>query len=171
MSLAELEPYVRAAADYVRRAVGLELDGSETSLAFLDHYAEQVRASEPMAPDVLALAAASLGAYFGEVVRGRLGGRWQLSAVPAEWTLTLDAGPLTLHPVGMAAAALVGDEVAGYDASFHTSPERAAPLEEALAAAPPVDEAYYYSFTGRLETLVHAAELLAELEHLAKQRS
>jgi hypothetical protein len=63
----------------------------------------------------------------------------------------------------MAAAALAGDDVDGYDATFRTRPEWMGPLTDALAAAPPVDEEYYYSFTGRLETLAHAAEIIAEL--------
>jgi hypothetical protein len=29
---------------------------------------------------------------------------------------------------------------------------------------PPVEEAYYYSLTGRLETLAHAVEVLTELK-------
>jgi hypothetical protein len=67
----------------------------------------------------------------------------------------------------MAAAALVGDEVDGYDSSFATRDELMGPLSEALAAAPPVDEHYFYSLTGRLETLAEALDILAEL---ARQR-
>jgi hypothetical protein len=38
------------------------------------------------------------------------------------------------------------------------------PLAEALSASPPVDEAYYYSLTGRLETIEHAIQILLELK-------
>jgi hypothetical protein len=64
----------------------------------------------------------------------------------------------------MAVVALTGEEVEGFDASFATRPEWAAALDDALAAAPPVEEAYFNSFTGRLETLVYAAEILVELQ-------
>jgi hypothetical protein len=167
----ELEPFLRSARDYVRRAVGMELDGSETSLAFLDHYLEKVWQDDPMKRDVLDLAAASLGAYFGEVLRKKFGGRWTLGADPAAWVLELGVGALRLHPVGMAAAALIRDEVEGHDASFHTKAEWMGPLGEALASSPPVDKGYYYSFTGRMETLEHAAEVIAELERRARERN
>jgi hypothetical protein len=170
MSDQALAPFLRSARDYVQRAIGVELDGSETSLAFLDHYVEKVREKGEMKPEVLKLVAASLGAYFGEVLRAKLGGRWILDGDPSDWRLELEVGPLTVHPIGVAAAALLGDDAEGYDASFHTRPEWMGPLQEALAAAPPVDEAYYYSFTGRLETIEHAGELLAEILRRERER-
>ena len=159
-----VKTYVDAAREYVRRAVGVELDGSEESLAFVDHYVGQTRAGGPVKDDVLHLAAAALGAYFGEVVLRSFGGRWVLEPEPARWRVELDGVPLHFFPVGMAATALAEGEVAGYDASFATGPELTGPLGDALSAVPPVEESYYYSLTGRLETLHHAADVLVELE-------
>jgi hypothetical protein len=51
---------------------------------------------------------------------------------------------------------------------FATTPALTAPLRAALARLPPVEEDYYYSLTGRFETLAYAVELIAEIEH--KQR-
>ena len=48
----------------------------------------------------------------------------------------------------MAAEALRGEEVEGYDASFATREDLMGPLSEALETSPPVDEDYYYSLTG-----------------------
>jgi hypothetical protein len=157
-----VQSFVAAARDYVKRATGVELDGSPESLAFVDHYIEQSRANA-MAEDVLGLAAAALGAYFGELVIAHFGGRWELSGEPRSWRVVLEVGALAIAPVGMAAEALRQGAVAGYDASFSTRPEWMAPLAASLAAAPPVDQDYYYSLTGRFETLEHAADFLTAL--------
>jgi hypothetical protein len=158
-----VRPFVDAARDYVKRTIGVDLDGSETSLAYVDHYIEKTT-KEKLAPDVLRLVAPALGAYFGEVVIARFGGRWVAEGDPAGWRVELDVGGLKLHPVGMAAAALAHDDLDGYDASFTGNPRFTEQLADALASAPPVDEAYFYSLTGRIETLAHAAEILSDLE-------
>jgi hypothetical protein len=71
----------------------------------------------------------------------------------------------------MAAEALRGAEVDGYDASFATRDDLMGPLLEALESSPPVDEAYYYSLTGRLETLAHALDILVEIERRHREKS
>jgi guanylate kinase len=70
----------------------------------------------------------------------------------------------------MAAEALRGEEVDGYDASFTTREDLMGPLDEALESSPPVDEAYYYSLTGRLETLAHALDILIEIERRKRDK-
>ena len=42
---------------------------------------------------------------------------------------------------------------------------------EALESSPPVDEKYYYSLTGRFETLTHALDVLAEIERRKREQS
>ncbi|HEX9103940.1 MAG TPA: hypothetical protein VF997_17135 [Polyangia bacterium] len=149
----------------MQRALGVELDDSEESLAYVDHYINATARAEALKPDVLALVAPALGAYLGQVAIARFGGRWVIEGQdPAEWTVELAPAPLTFHPVGMAAEALRGEEVDGYDASFAARDDLMGPLLEALESAPPVDEAYYYSLTGRFETLTHALDILVELE-------
>src|SRR5439155_23371859 len=121
--------------------------------------------AEALKPDVLALVAPALGAYLGEVAIARFGGKWVLEGEdPAGWRVEVDAAPLWFYPVGMAAEALRGEEVEGYDASFATRDDLMGPLLEALESSPPVDEKYYYSLTGRFETLTHALDVLAEIE-------
>ena len=44
------------------------------------------------------------------------------------------------------------------------------PLNEALEHAPPVDEHYFYSLTGRLESLIHATDLLVEIERTRREK-
>lgn len=56
--------------EHVRRAIGMPLDDSETSLAYVDHYLRTVR-NETRAP-IVALIAAEAGAYYGELVRATI---------------------------------------------------------------------------------------------------
>lgn len=171
----------RAAGDYVERAVGCKLDGSEDSLAFVDHYIDEVRKGAPPKPDVLRLIAAALGAYLGELAIGRFGGRWLVlppakdpdndnegedeSDVESRWRVELEAAPLRVDPIGMAAAALIRPPKDELDA-FVLSPGHRhlyEPLQTALGRLAPVSEDYYYSLTGRFETLVYVGDLLASL--------
>jgi hypothetical protein len=167
-----VQTFVDAARRYVARAVGTELDGSEESLAYVDHYIAHSARKEALKPEVLALIAPALGAYLGEVAIGRFGGRWVLEEEedPASWRVDLEPAPLHFFPVGMAAEALRGDEVDGYDASFASRDDLMGPLLQALEAAPPVDEDYYYSLTGRLETLAYALDVLVEIERTKREQ-
>jgi len=165
-----VQPFYDAARNYVKRAVGVDLDDSEESLAYVDHYITATARAEALKPEVLALVAPALGAYLGQVAIARFGGHWVTDGDPAAWRVELAPAPLTFHPVGMAAEALRGEEVEGYDASFSTREELMGPLLEALEAAPPVDEAYYYSLTGRLETLAHALDILTEIERRKRDK-
>ena len=163
MSTPELvQSFVDGAREYVRRAIGVELDGTPESLAFVDHYVERCR-TPALADDLLALTATALGAYFGELAIARFGGHWVLDGDPASWQVALEVGDLRIRPVAIAALALRSGEVEGYDGSLSTRPEWMDRLADALAQAPPVDQDYYYSLTGRFETLEHAADLLTEL--------
>jgi hypothetical protein len=87
------------------------------------------------------------------------------------WIITLDVAPLTFRPVAMAAEAIRGGDVDEVDAGIVTLPSLAGGLEEALAASPPVSVDYYYSLTGRLETLEQAAQILAELRRQAVEEN
>jgi hypothetical protein len=161
--------FVEAAHRFVQRAIGIELDGSEASLAYVDHYIERTARAEAadakLGAEVLALVAPALGAYLGQVAIARFGGRWIIEGDdPTTWRVELTPAPLHFCPVGMAAEALRGGEVEGYDGSFATREDLMGPLLQALESSPPVDEAYYYSLTGRLETLAHALDLLVEIE-------
>jgi len=172
MTPVPVQTFYDAARKYVERALGVDLDGSEESLAYVDHYIEKTAHKEALKPEVLSLVAPALGAYLGQVAITRFGGHWVLEgADPAAWRVELDPAPLRFYPVGMAAEALRGDEVEGYDASFATRDDLMGPLEQALESVPPVDEAYYYSLTGRLETLAHALDILVELERRTREKS
>jgi hypothetical protein len=153
--------FTAAAGEYVRRALHVELDGSVESLAYVDHYLSTIGG---VSDEVLRLVAAAIGCYFGEVVIGHLGGAWEVSEEdPAEWIVALEAAPLRFRPVAMAAEAIRKDDLEEYDAAISVPAALEEPLAEALAAVGPVEADYYYSLTGRLETLEHAASVIAEL--------
>ncbi len=126
--------FASQAVEYVRRALGVTLEYNSETLPVLDHYLRQVvtaSASRPAngrpgngksgngkpagsaagdRPPATALVAATAGAYFGEVVRRRLGGSWHLpSADPGSWRLVLPSG-LWFWPVAMARATILGPE-------------------------------------------------------------
>jgi hypothetical protein len=157
------------ARDPIAGAAGMNADYSVVSLAAVDHYLGQLRAAPPAQ---MAAIADQVGCYFGEVLRRGLGAAWRGSPAdePRTWTLEFDAVPLSIHPVGMAAEAVWRDEVGDYDGSLHMPPEQREALARALAALSDVTEEYYYSLTGRFETIEHLLEVLAEARRLARER-
>jgi len=162
-------PFVEAARGYVRRALSLELDQSSESLAYVDHYVRGIRDGQTkLEPDVLRLSASALGAYFGEVLISAFGGVYVIElgtdATPERWRVELDTPTLSLYPVALAACALSGGEVAGYDDRVTPPFRDAAALSQLLDGAAPVDAEYYYSLTGRFEAIAQMRELLVEID-------
>ncbi len=74
-SPARLTELSQAACDYVQRATSLDLDHSEESLAFVDHYLHQIGRQARLRREVEELVAAALGVYVGELLMSRFGGR------------------------------------------------------------------------------------------------
>ena len=163
-----------AARTYIFNATNIDLDGSETSLAFVDHYIDQTvrQGGQQVSEETLQLLAPALGAYFGQVAIDKFGGTWQgEGAIDASWQLTLEAVPLSFSPIAVAVTALAGQDVAGYEATLETTPRLGPLLEQALAATPPVDEHYFYSLTGRLELIAQAVDILVEWERKRRDES
>jgi hypothetical protein len=143
-----------------RRAGGLVLDYSEVSLAMLDHYVAGVPADKPEVAD---LVAPMVGAYFGEVARRRLGGRWLTPGLDAaSWRIEVETCPIRFSPVAMAFEAIAQGEVEGQDAHVAVG-EYEGLVADRLAEAPPLPEDEFYSLTGRLETLEQIADFVHEI--------
>ena len=146
--------------EYVKRALGMEVDYSRETLPVLDHYLGQVPRDQP---ETVALVASAAGAYFGEVARRTLGGEWEGAGLgrgdpPASWRVRLSGG-VTFSPVGFAAESIFQADVEGYDGAFEVPPADRQAVEDALAEkAVPEDE--YYSLSGRLEVLEDVVELV-----------
>lgn len=171
---ARVSEYADQVVAYVRRALGVALEYDSDTLPLLDHYLRTVPQDQP-ATTVLVIATS--GAYFGEVVRRRLNGHWEIPvpntgvshgngqdlAVPpfegADWRMVLPTG-LSFSPAGFVAAAIAQADLDDFDSEID-APARMRPhVQQALARMGelPVDE--YYSLCGRLDTLEHVHEVL-----------
>jgi hypothetical protein len=149
--------FARQAVEYVRRAVGLELAYDSDTLPLLDHYLRSVPSDQPATVE---LVATSAGAYFGEVVRRTLGGRWDTSAEDVtEWRVVLPTG-LNFSPAGFVAAAIVRADLDDLDTTIDAPPRMRPFVEQTLARMSDVTEDDYYSLCGRLDTLEHVHEVL-----------
>lgn len=152
-----VQEYARQVVEYVRRAVGIELAYDSDTLPLLDHYLRSVPADEPATVELIATTS---GAYFGEVVRRRLGGRWDTSSEDVtEWRVVLPTG-VHFAPAGMVAAAIVREELEDLDTSLDAPPRMRPHLEQTLARMGEVSFDDYYSLCGRLDTLEHVHEVL-----------
>jgi len=165
--------------EQVERALAVRLDGSSTSLAFVDHYLTLAR-DEDREP-IVSLLAAGAGAYFGELVRSELGGTWVGDGRdPRRLRLLIEPQFVHFSPVDQAYEAIAGRGLDGedprvapgpsFDSGFGLEPPRpddepgtddAQWLSERLAELPPVAEDEFHSLTCRFETLQLMLELLA----------
>jgi hypothetical protein len=148
---------------YVRRAVGAELDDTPDTLPVLDHYLEISRDSVQERPELMALVARAVGAYFGEIVRLRMDGFWYLGSPDAgDWYVCARSVFLAINPVGAVYEALTGtSEHAGPSAQLRVRRESRARVEQRLNSLPPISESDYYLLSTRLEAIEVAAAALA----------
>jgi hypothetical protein len=153
---ARVREYADQAVAYVQRALGIKLEYDSNTLPVLDHYLRTVPEDQVAA---LKLVVATSGAYFGEVVRQHLGGRWELGGNEAEWRIVLPTG-INFSPAGFVAAAIARADIEDLDTEI-TAPPRMLPyLQQALARMCEVSVDDYYSLCGRLDTLEHVHEVL-----------
>jgi hypothetical protein len=147
---------------YVHRALGVALDFQPETLAVLDHYATSVRNEVGKNPALASVIAPAVGAYFGEVVRARLGGFWRVpSPNPQDWSVCSRLAYLAINPIGVGYDAIYGStEHDGPRSTLRVAPEDSEYLDRRLAALPPVAEDEYFFFTTRFEVLEVATEAL-----------
>jgi hypothetical protein len=170
---ARVSEYADQAVTYVRRALGLSLEYDSNTLPLLDHYLRNVPEDQPA---TMTLVLATSGAYFGEVVRRRLGGRWEIpvtngngrhadDAEPAakfegaDWRVVLPTG-LSFSPAGFVAAAIAQADLDDLDSEIEAPPRMRPYVQQALARMGEVSVEDYYSLCGRLDTLEHVHEVL-----------
>jgi hypothetical protein len=175
-SPAEVLEYADQAVQYVRRALGVTLEYDSDTLPVMDHYLRSVPGENAAAAH---LVAATAGAYFGEVVKRRLGGIWDLpSRDPGSWRLVLPTG-LWFSPAAMALAAILGpdddgnhgdevtdpeaDSITGsdWDASLNAPGPLRALVAQVLDNMAEVSQEEYCSLCGRLDTIEHLQAVLA----------
>jgi hypothetical protein len=151
-----VQEYAEQAVAYVHRSLGMTLEFDSNTLPILDHYLRGVPKDQSAATELVVVTA---GAYFGEVVRRQLGGRWELNQEPKLWRVVLPAG-LSFAPAGLAASAIVQAELSDLDTALDAPPRMKTYLEQALERMGDVSEDAYYSLSGRLDTIEHLHEVL-----------
>ncbi|RMG93996.1 MAG: hypothetical protein D6705_17290 [Deltaproteobacteria bacterium] len=166
----------RVFREQVQRAVGMELDGTSTSLAVVDHYLGLARGEDR--PEILSLLAAGAGAYFSQVVSSEIGAHvLDDRKDPRRIRVLLEPRCCHFSPVDLAYAAIVADDLSPddprhppgrpLDLAFHLrtdaddGPSDAAWIEARLAELPPVPADTFHTLTCRFETLELICELLA----------
>ncbi len=151
--------YADQAVAYVRRALGVTLEYDSDTLPLLDHY---LRTVSDLGDDKIAtvqLVVATSGAYFGEVVRRRLGGRWEPQGEDNEWRVVLPTG-LSFSPAGFVASAIAQADLEDLDTSLDAPPRMRPYVQQTLQRMGEVSIDDYYSLCGRLDTLEHVHEVL-----------
>lgn len=158
--------YAEQVVTYVRNSLGVTLEYDSDTLPVLDHYLRTVDEGSQVA--TLQLVITTSGAYFGEVVRRRLGGRWELGGggetdegrpKEVEWRMVLPTG-LNFQPAGFVAAAIAQADLDDLDSELDAPPRMRPYVQQALARMGEVSIEDYYSLCGRLDTLEHVHEVL-----------
>ena len=149
------------------------------SLAYVDHFLTELR--DEIRPEVLGLACAGAGAWFGRKIQEHFGAQW-LGRREDPRSLRLFLTPVFVHlaPCDIALEVALGESLEpddprippgpSFDASFNldrrstdSKPESAAQwMSSRLSELRPLDEGLYFSLTGRLETLELIAQMLAQ---------
>jgi hypothetical protein len=148
--------YADQVVAYVQRALGVKLEYDSNTLPVLDHYLRSVPADQPAALELVIVTAS---AYFGEVVRRLLGGRWETTGRELEWRVVLPTA-INFSPAGFVATAIAQDELDDFDAELTAPPRMLTHLQEALSRMGEASVEEYYSLCGRLDTLEHVHEVL-----------
>lgn len=152
--------YAEQVVTYVRNALGVTLEYDSDTLPVLDHYLRTVdEAGGASQPETVQLVVSTSAAYFGEVVRRRLGGRWELAPKDLEWRVVLPTG-LNFAPAGFVAAAIARADLEDLDSEFEAPPRMRPYVQQALERMGEVSVEDYYSLCGRLDTLEHVHEVL-----------
>lgn len=155
--------FAEQAVRYVQAALAVQLGYDSETLPVIDHYLRSVPEDDAA---TAALVISTAGAYFGEVVRRHLGGRWDIQdeAQPVSWRLLLSSG-LSFAPSGVVASVVVRhDELEDLEAGFDAPPRLKPVIEAALARMGEVTEEEYYSLCGRFDTLEHLDAVLMAVE-------
>ncbi len=169
---ASIEELARACVAYVKRAVGVELDGTPDTLPILDHYLltlTEEAGDEGVKEEVIDLVVRSAGAYFGEVLKTALGhGRWHVEpGDPTGHRLELEHVFLFFNPLGMVREAIASAEQPGWMAHLEVLPRDRPLLDQSLERMGDVREEDYYRLAVRFEVV---EQVMAALEGASVSR-
>jgi hypothetical protein len=158
---------VRACLDYVKRALGTDLDFTPETLPLLDHYLSEARAEVTAKPELAELTAHAAGAYFGEVLRRQMRGFWRTpSASLHDFQVCSSVAFVAINPFGVAYDALfAGTDHGGPRSNLRLAAEDQGYIAARLATVPEVPEDQFFLLTTRIEVIEITVEALrARLE-------
>ena len=133
--------YADQVVAYVRRALGVTLEYDSDTLPLLDHYLRTVPGEQAA---TLELVVATSAAYFGEVVRRRLGGRWETQGEEQHWRVVLPTG-LNFSPAGFVASAIAQADLEDLDSEIDAPPRMRPYVQQARQR---MGEVYTHSVSG-----------------------
>lgn len=158
--------------DYVKRAVGLELDYTQDTLPVLDHYIREAarNAGQGDRAALLGPLLPTAGAYFGQLAVTRLAGARFVTRGQDYANYRVEFAPFFLHfnPLGIAQEVLACADAPGWHAHFAVLDEAQAVVEQSLAQGLSMRDQDYYSFSVRYETLEQVAATVSALEEQRK---
>lgn len=181
----EIAELCAALVRFVSTKYKFELDFSPDTLSVLDAYVRDARKEVQAKPESLDLLQASIGAYFGEVIRRVYCGMWTLrSATPAKtsqegspaegtladedsygargWRLGFQHIFLEFNPVGAAREWLLEDHADGWAANFRVKTEDDLALHARIDVIPPVEEDAFFLPTTRCDVLELVGDFLID---------
>jgi hypothetical protein len=149
-----------SSARFVLAKYKVPLDGTSDTLSILDQYVKDARADLLVQPASLPLLEATIGAYFGEVVRRAFDARWFVSGDHDAWRLDFEEVYLTFNPIGMAREALTLGQADGWHAHLEMDDAEKDEVEARLARLPEVEDDEYYALSTRFDVIEIAVEAL-----------
>jgi hypothetical protein len=149
-----------ACVRFVLAKYGVVLDGMPDTLSIVDQYVRDARTELLVQPEGLPLLAATVGAYFGEVVRGAFESSWRIEDEHDAWRLEMESVYLTFNPIGMAHEALTLADAEGWHAHFEMDEAEREDVERRLAALPEVSDDEYYALSTRFDVVEIAVDAL-----------
>jgi hypothetical protein len=162
LAVAEL---AASCARYVLAKYGVPLDGTSDTLSILDQYVRDARAEILVQPASLPLLEATIGAYFGEVLRRAFPSSWFSSGDRDAWRLDFEEVYLTFNPVGMARESLTLSEAIGWHAHLEMDDAEKDDILARLARLPDVSDEEFYAPSTRYDVVEIAVEALLSRAH------
>jgi hypothetical protein len=140
----------------------VELDFTPETLPLLDHYLLSARQDLEEKPALRELVLRSAGAYFGELLRRKLNGFWQVPSPDTHtWRVCGRHILFSVNPVGVVAEAIVGGpDSDGPSGSLLLARADREDVAKRLSEIPPLPEDEFYLTSTRLEVIEIVAEHL-----------
>jgi hypothetical protein len=151
---AQVAELADACVRYVRQATGIALDYQPETIPLLDHYVASRRAELKARPEALSLVVRAIGAYFGEVVRRKVGAFWYMpGGDPSLWEIRARPVYLSFSPLAVAYDAITHGDEGGPTSHYQLEDDDREAVDKRLAELPAVTEDEFFLLSTRLEVL------------------